>query len=196
MKAPFALRGGRRLTPEEEELWRRVADTIEPLEPRRKIEPLAPPAPITESLPPPPPKRIKGRIPPPLPPPAPPATPARPLDRHGLDGGWDKRLSKGQVIPDFTLDLHGANLEGAYQRLDHGLALALAQGARVVLLITGRARPAPGPMDRGSQRGVIRAKFLDWLVHGAHASRIAAVRAAHPRHGGAGAVYIILKREK
>lgn len=195
MKAPFALRGGRRLTSEEEELWRRVADTIEPLEPRRKVEPNIPPPSVAQP-PLPPPKRIKGRVPPPLPPPAPPPAPARPLDRHGLDGGWDKRLGKGQVVPDFTLDLHGANLEGAYQRLDHGLALALAQGARVVLLITGRARPAPGPADRGSHRGVIRAKFLDWLVHGSHASRIAAVRAAHPRHGGAGAVYIILKRGK
>lgn len=195
MRAPFSLRGGRRLTPEEEDLWRRVADTIEPLEPRRKVEPSTPP-PMVAEAPLPPPKRIKGRVPPPLPPPAPSPTPTRPLDRHGLDGGWDKRLSKGQVAPDFTLDLHGANLEGAYQRLDHGLALALAQGARVVLLITGRARPAPGPADRGSHRGVIRAKFLDWLVHGSHASRIAAVRAAHPRHGGAGAVYIILKRGK
>lgn len=195
MKAPLAPRGGRRLTPEEEELWRRVADTIEPLEPRRKVEPTIPPPPVAEA-PPLPPKRIKGRVPPPLPPVAPPLAPTRPLDRHGLDGGWDKRLGKGQVAPDFTLDLHGANLEGAYQRLEHGLALALAQGARVVLLITGRARPAPGPMDRGSQRGAIRAKFLDWLVHGSHSSRIAAVRAAHPRHGGAGAVYIILKRGK
>ena len=37
-------------------------------------------------------------------------------------------------------------------------------------------------------------KFLDWLAAGPHASRIAAIRPAHPRHGGAGAVYVILRR--
>ena len=31
----------------------------------------------------------------------------RPLDRHGLDGSWDKKLSRAEVHPDFTLDLHG-----------------------------------------------------------------------------------------
>jgi len=193
MRLPFSHRPLRRLTPEEEALWARVAETIEPLEPRRKETPLAPP-PAAPAPPLPVVKKIKGRVPPPLPVAAPPPAAPRALDRHGLDGGWDKRLAKGQVAPDFTLDLHGTNLEGAYGRLEHGLTLALAQGARVVLLITGRARPAPGPMDRGSQRGAIRAKFLDWLAHGSHSSRIAAVRAAHPRHGGAGAVYIILKR--
>lgn len=192
MRIPFSHRVGRRLTPEEEALWARVAETIEPLEPRRREAPSLPPPVVVAPLP--VPKKVKGRVPPPLPPPVAPPAPARALDRHGLDAGWDRRLAKGQVGPDFTLDLHGTNLEGAYARLEHGLTLALAQGARVVLLITGRARPAPGPMDRGSQRGAIRAKFLDWLAHGSHASRIAAVRAAHPRHGGAGAVYIILRR--
>jgi DNA-nicking Smr family endonuclease len=190
------LRGGRRLTAEEAELWARVAETIEPLEPARRAAPMAAPEVLpAAATPPPPPKRVKGRVPPPLPAPAPSPAPARPLERHGLDGSWDKKLTKGVVTPDFTLDLHGANLDSAYMRLEHGLTLAVAQGARVVLLITGRPRPAPGPMDRGSQRGAIRAKFLDWLVHGSHASRIAAVRAAHPKHGGAGAVYIILKRK-
>jgi DNA-nicking Smr family endonuclease len=112
------------------------------------------------------------------------------LDRHGLDASWDRKLAQGVVPPDFTLDLHGHTLDAAHARLDHGLALALAQGARVVLLITGRERPSE---DRRS-RGVIRRKFLDWLAHGSHASRIAAIRPAHPRHGGAGAVYIVLKR--
>jgi len=37
---------------------------------------------------------------------------------------------------------------------------------------------------------------LDWLAAGTHASRIAAVRGAHPRHGGAGALYIVLKRAR
>ena len=83
-----------------------------------------------------------------------------------------------------------ATLEAAYSRLDHGLALALAQGARLVLLVTGRERPSE---DRHS-RGAIRRKFMDWLASGPHASRIAAIRPAHQRHGGGGAVYIVLKR--
>jgi DNA-nicking Smr family endonuclease len=96
------------------------------------------------------------------------------------------------VPPDFALDLHGCTLDAAHARLEHGLTQALAQGARVMLLVTGRARPH----DEGTGRGVIRRKFLDWLASGPHASRIAAVRSAHPRHGGAGAVYIVLKRPR
>jgi DNA-nicking Smr family endonuclease len=96
------------------------------------------------------------------------------------------------VAPDFTLDLHGATLDAAHGRLEHGLTLALAQGARLVLLITGRERPSE---DRRS-RGAIRRKFMDWLAAGPHAGRIAAIRPAHPRHGGAGAVYIVLKRPR
>ena len=189
------MRAPRRLTPAEAELWQRVADTVVPLAreiaPPQKL-PVPPSAPETPAGP--PPKRIKGRVPPPfVPPPLPPAQP-RALDQHGLDAGWDRRLAKGQVAPDFTLDLHGANLDAAYTRLEHGLALACAQGARLVLLITGKPRPAPGPADRGAVRGAIRAKFLDWITHGSHARHIAAVRPAHIRHGGAGAVYIVLKR--
>jgi DNA-nicking Smr family endonuclease len=119
-------------------------------------------------------------------------TPPRPLDRHGLDAGWDRKLARGLVAPDFTLDLHGATLDAAHARLEQGLTLAVAQGARLVLLITGRYRPS----DDRTSRGVIRRKFMDWLAAGPHASRIAAVRPAHPRHGGAGAVYIVLKRTR
>lgn len=118
------------------------------------------------------------------------------LDRHGLDASWDRRLAKGLVGPDFTLDLHGSTLDAAHGRLNHGLTLALSQGARLVLLITGRPRPHDGQAGRGERRGAIRAKFLDWLEAGPHASRIAAIRPAHPRHGGAGAVYIVLRRAR
>ena len=68
-------------------------------------------------------------------------------------------------------------------------------GARLVLVIAGKPRPAEAA-DRGSARGAIRAKLLDWLAHGSHASRIAAVRGAHRKHGGAGAVYVVLRRPK
>ena len=67
--------------------------------------------------------------------------------------------------------------------------------ARLVLVITGRPRPMEAA-DRGERRGAIRAKVLDWLALGPHASRIAAVRPAHRRHGGAGALYVVLRRPK
>ncbi len=119
----------------------------------------------------------------------------RPLTHHGLDASWERKLAKTAITPDFTLDLHGYTLDAAHQRLDHGLALALAQQARVVLVVTGRPRPVD-PADRGQRRGAIRAKLLDWLAAGSHAAKIAAVRPAQPRHGGAGAVYVVLKRPR
>jgi DNA-nicking Smr family endonuclease len=114
-------------------------------------------------------------------------------DRRGLDSTWDRRLSRGTLAPDFTLDLHGHTLASAHVRLDDGLTQAKALGARVVLLITGKPRPSEAA-DRSDQRGAIRAKVLDWLAAGPHGSSIAAVRPAHRRHGGDGALYLVLRK--
>jgi DNA-nicking Smr family endonuclease len=97
------------------------------------------------------------------------------------------------VTPDLTLDLHGHTLDAAYSRIMAGLDQASAMGARLVLVIAGRERPVD-PADRAERRGAIRAKLLDWLAASHHADRIAAVRRAHIRHGGEGALYLILKR--
>lgn len=196
----------RGLTPAEAELWERVAATVKPLH-RRLPAPsgvASPPAGggAGAAVPAPPAKRVR-RAPlskpaaVPSPPPPPPGTPpSRLLDRHGLDNSWERKLAKAAVSPDFTLDLHGHTLDAAHARLDHGLTQAVAHGARLVLLVTGRPRPSDDHASRGDRRGAIRAKLLDWLAAGPHASRIAAVRPAHPRHGGAGAVYIVLKRPR
>jgi DNA-nicking Smr family endonuclease len=112
-----------------------------------------------------------------------------------LDANWDKRLATGQAAPDRTIDLHGHTAAGAHAVLDHALGDAIRSGARVVLLITGR--PAQdNPRMPPTRRGVIRASVEDWLNAGPHASRIAAIRKAHPRHGGAGALYLILRKER
>lgn len=184
----------RKLSPDEAALWARVAGTVAPINPPRSR--LGGAAALSGSdggsAP-----RQRRLAPPPPPPPLRGGTPPRAgedLDRRTLDANWDRKLAGGVVQPDFTIDLHGASLDAAHSRLDHGLTLALAQGARVVLLITGRPRPSEEHAGRGDRRGAIRAKFLDWLAAGSHASRIAAIRPAHPRHGGAGAVYLILRR--
>ena len=105
------------------------------------------------------------------------------------------KLKSGQIAPDYTLDLHGHSLDAAYTRITGGLDQARAMGARVVLVIAGRERPVD-PADRSHRRGAIRAKLLDWLAASHHADAISAVRKAHQRHGGEGALYLVLKRQR
>ncbi len=194
------MRGAPRgLSPDEAALWRRVAATVTPMHPK----PASPLPPVegaagghVETAPPPPPKRVKGRIPPPRPEPTPVAAPVRPLTTGGLDSSWDRKLGRGPVQPDVTIDLHGLTLSMAHDRLNGGIAQALAMGARVILLIAGKHRPVPENDLRGERRGAIRAKLLDWLAASPHAGRIASVRPAQPRHGGDGAVYIILRKAR
>jgi len=116
------------------------------------------------------------------------------LAERTLDGSWDKRLARGLVAPDAEVDLHGLGLDRAHDRLMASLAQARATGARVLLVIAGKPRPHDEHDQRGNRRGAIRAKLIDWLAAGAHASVIAAIRPAHLRHGGAGAVYVVLRR--
>jgi len=188
------MRAPRGLSADEAALWEKVAATIVPLNPVRKAKPVqAEPAVFNAPLQP---KAIKGRVPPPRPAPPPPSPVARPLQSHGLDSTWDRKLARGAIAPDVTIDLHGLGLDAAHGRLNGGIAQALAMGARVILLIAGKHRPHDEHDLRGSRRGAIRAKLLDWLAHSAHASQIAAVRPAQPRHGGAGAVYIVLRKAR
>ena len=179
---------GRSLHPDELALWRRVMASVRPL---RAVAPTA--AQPAAPPPPPPAKAEPARVlaaKPVAPPP-----PAKVL-RPGvtLDGGWDRRLGKGAVAPDDTIDLHGHTLSSAYAMLDARLGEAVARGDRVLLLVTGK--PPRPESERPHARGAIRAAVADWLAASPHAGRIAAVRAAHPRHGGAGALYIILRRTR
>jgi DNA-nicking Smr family endonuclease len=121
------------------------------------------------------------------PPPAAPAAPA------GLDSHWDRKLKAGLIAPDYTLDLHGHTLDTAYDRITSGLDQARSMGARMVLVIAGRERPVD-PADRADKRGAIRAKLLDWIAASHHSNVVAAVRKAHRRHGGEGALYLVLRR--
>ncbi len=187
----------RGLSAEEAALWAQLASSVTPLKGRAAARTVDRP-PTPEALPPivvpaPPLRKVKGRVPPP---PAPkPAPRPAPSSATGLDSHWERRLARAAIEPDFTLDLHGHTLDQAHRRLDMGLSQAKAMGARVVLLITGRSRPVEAA-DRGDRRGAIRAKVLDWLASGPHGADIAAVRGANRRHGGEGALYLVLRRRR
>ena len=187
----------RRLAPEEKALWGKVMATVKPLVVARVVaEPPAPtkPAPPTKSV-----RVERSRDT------AKSSTTTRPIDfargerevkkppaQNTLDSTWDRRIHKGAIIPDISVDLHETNLSGAYARLDNTLEQAIHQKLRVVLLVTGKPREHDRASGQG--RGAIAAVVRDWLASSRHASSISAVRNAHPRHGGAGALYIVLKR--
>ncbi|MDG2532023.1 Smr/MutS family protein [Sphingomonas sp. HITSZ_GF] len=179
----------RRLAPEEAALWKRVVESVTPIKARpvkavealdRVITPA--PQPVVP--------KVKGRVPPPRPMAPPP--PLRGQAVNTLDASWDRRLSRGLVAPESTVDLHGHSLASAYDRLDFGLEAAISRGDRVLLLVTGK--PPRPESERPHARGAIRAAVGDWLAASRFSDRIAAVRTAHSRHGGAGALYIVLRR--
>ncbi len=116
--------------------------------------------------------------------------------QNTLDANWDKRLTKGIVRPDYVIDLHEHTAAAAHLRLERGLSDAIADGARIVLLITGKARGPDNPRLPPTTRGVIRASVQDWIAGSMHNRAIAAIRNAHPRHGGAGALYLIMRRPR
>jgi len=181
----------RPLGPEEAALWARVLSTVRPLPGRQT--PRVEPAPFQSQGP--VPERAITAASPPAMQPGGPATPAlRPHHHATLDSGWDRRLSRGIAQPDCVVDLHGHSLATAYTRLDIALDQAIAQGHRLMLLITGK--PPRPDSERPHARGAIRDAVGDWLTASRHASRIAAVRNAHPRHGGAGALYIVFRRQR
>ena len=189
----------RGLSSEEAAAWAKLAHSVIPIEGRKL--PVATPASDIAASPkatlPKVHKRMARKAVPPVMPPPERVHPA-PLSPHrntGLDGQWERKLRAGTVVPDVTLDLHGHSLDSAHARLDSGMMQARAMNARVVLLIAGKSRPVD-PADRGQRRGAIRAKVLDWLAAGPHGDAIAAIRKAHRRHGGEGALYLVLKRNR
>ena len=191
----------RTLSSDEQRLWGAVMATVRPLRavvaPRVRVPAAVPATPLLPAKP-----------APPVPAPAIAGavgsrrraaaavtiTQAAPAAARTLDGSWDKRLGRGMVAPDASIDLHGHTLASAHAVLDAGLARSVGRGDRVLLLVTGR--PPRPDSERPHARGAIRAAVADWLAASRHADAIAAVRGAHPRHGGAGALYIVLRRPR
>ena len=88
--------------------------------------------------------------------------------------------------------------EKAYRALGPFLARSQAMGKRVVLVVTGKGG-APRKDDledswREGRTGVLRSVVPQWLAEGDNAARVVAWHPASPRHGGEGALYVVLRR--
>ena len=115
----------------------------------------------------------------------------------GLDRRTADRLRKGEREPDARLDLHGMTAERAHRACLRFLSDALGQGARVVLVITGKGGRRRDSGDiMASPRGVLRESLPKWLRSSPLGHSIVGIYEANQKHGGAGAFYVYLKRRR
>ncbi|MBA4490976.1 Smr/MutS family protein [Paracoccus sp. S1E-3] len=195
----------RGLTPEDRELWSRVAKTATPLHPK-SLKPAEDPLGATPKSPAPQPRPLPGfELPATLrigakarsgrshdlaPAPAD-AIRAAPLR---MDHKTHKQMTRGKMRPEARLDLHGMTLAEAGPELIGFILSCHAQGMRLVLVITGKGSRAGDEGPLPTRPGALRHQVPHWLHTAPLAAVVQQVAPAHARHGGSGAYYVYLRR--
>jgi DNA-nicking Smr family endonuclease len=175
----------RHLTPDEHKLWSGVIRSVAPLKrkPSKARGPEAMPAP-GEPVPP-----ARRRMEP-----APKSAakiasqPALPVT--GLERREKQRLARGTQEIDLRIDLHGKTQSEAHAALLGFLRRAQAQGARIVLVITGKGGGSSGG------RGILKRQVPLWLRLPEFRLLVLAIEDAHVTHGGEGALYVRVRRPR
>lgn len=87
------------------------------------------------------------------------------------------------------LDLHGLSREAARERLQAFLQSCYEKGLRHVLVITGKG-------GRDGAPGILRQNVPEWLEEAPLRPIVLRYEFARRRHGGEGALYILLRRKR
>lgn len=178
------------LRPEEQEIWHAVARTANPLHGHAFVLPSVPVMAKTQTA-----------IEPPPPIPAfrlgekalarPAKAKPSPLQ---MDAKKHAKMTRGKLAPEARIDLHGMTMAEAHPELIRFILNAHSDGLRLVLVITGKGKlredhgPIPQPM------GILRHNVPLWLRQMPLAPAVLQVTEAHAKHGGAGAIYVYLRR--
>jgi DNA-nicking Smr family endonuclease len=110
--------------------------------------------------------------------------------RHGLDPRLLSQLRRGEFSVQAHLDLHGMIQPDAKEALTSFIVDSVRKGRRAVLIVHGRGLRSPGGLP------VLKHAAAQWLSHGIAGGYVLAFATARPSDGGAGAVYVLLRRER
>jgi DNA-nicking Smr family endonuclease len=180
------------LSAEDSELWAFVTREVAPLKRRRrkppaskaveaKPEPVPPAKPAAKSKP--------AATRPIKPPPSPPIPPIAPIDKRER-----RQLLRGTRAIDARIDLHGMRQVEAHGALRGFLAIAQMRGYSMVLVITGKGGGGGDMPFSADERGVLRRVVPQWLRMPDLRPLVVGFEEAHHGHGGAGALYVRLRR--
>mgnify|MGYP000852620931 CR=1 FL=1 len=174
----------RHLTRDEIELWRAVTATVTPRLPRAPILAAEHKAPRREPL-----VDAGGVL-------TSPARSREPVVRQvgSIDRRQRRDLTKGKLQIDAKLDLHGKRAAEAHHAVLDFLHRMHKDGGRIVLIVTGKGERSG---DRGDlEFGILRRQAPIWLSDPRLRHIVAAFGEAAQPHGGAGALYVRLRRSR
>lgn len=191
----------RKLRPEEIELWRQVAETAERLHPERGRHEGPKPRPKPE-------KKPVGRMDgftvgqntQPFAKTTKNLSPTLSEELRNAPVRMDKKaftkLKRGKLRPEARIDLHGMTMDRAHGALTAFILKSHAQGRRLVLVITGKGKDRDSDSPIPVRRGVLRHQVPHWLSVPPLAQAVLQVSQAHISHGGEGAYYVYLRRDR
>ncbi len=110
--------------------------------------------------------------------------------RVGIDPRMVTRIRRGEFAMQNHVDLHGMIQPDAHAALTAFIVDSVRKGHRSVLVVHGRGLGSPGG------RAVLKHATVEWLSHGTIGGHVLAFTTARPADGGAGAMYVLLRREK
>lgn len=193
----------RKLRPDEEELWRKVADKTERLHPDKpfhpddfvttpsskpRMKPAFEIAPIAGK-----PSVSQSSTSISLIPSVVDQVAAQPVQ---MDRKAFAQMKRGKLKPEGKLDLHGMTLDRAHPALTRFILSSQSKGKRLVLVVTGKGknRDDDGPIP--VRFGVLRHQVPQWLSMPPLASVVLQITQANVKHGGGGAYYVYLRRQR
>jgi DNA-nicking Smr family endonuclease len=178
----------RSLSEDEHTLWTVVTRSIKPLRRRKAVVPAA----EEIALPAVPPRKLvkAAKV---VPPPAPPPSRMEPPPLAPLGRRLKQKIGRGSEPIDARIDLHGMTQASAHGALAHFLRRAQHDGARVVLVITGKGKLSADPH---AERGVLKRQVPLWLESPELRPLVVGFESANIGHGGAGALYVRMRRTR
>ncbi len=107
---------------------------------------------------------------------------------HGFDANVMRKLRAGDFSVQASLDLHGLTRDPAKLAFEAFIQKARIAGHRCVLVVTGRG------LHSQDQLPVLKEGVQQWLTRGRAAKQVLGFCTARPKDGGAGAIYVLLRR--
>jgi DNA-nicking Smr family endonuclease len=123
-----------------------------------------------------------------------PTPPSKPMIAPVADASGHKKVRRGKLDIDARIDLHGLRQIAAQTALAGIIARTRSEHGRCILVVTGKGQAIdPGEDYINPQPGVIRRRLPEWLNGIGIREHVSGYAPAHPRDGGHGAFYVLLK---